>query len=98
FEPQLTNVGPLEDHHATIAPQSLMELAPSHVHGHDLGRTPGEQAVDEPPRRRAGVEGLDVAHADPELGESGIELLTSPAHERWWRPANLDRLGGGHHP
>jgi hypothetical protein len=63
-----------------------------------MGRPPLEEAVGEATGGRSGIEHAPARRVDREPREGGIELLSSPAHERSRGPEEGNRLVGPYQP
>ena len=94
----VADVGALEHRHPWVDAEAGVELAVADVEGHDVGRAALQQAVGEPPGRRADVERPTAGDVDAEVVERGVELLAASTDEPWSRPGDGDPLAGRHQP
>ena len=92
---EVADVGPLEEHDAGVVAQRPGDLPVAHVHGIDLPGPLLQQAVREPPRRGAHVEGCEPVDADPEGIQGPLELHAAAAHVGVILAANSDIRGFG---
>ena len=92
---QVAYVGPLHDLHAGVPAEPLEQLAVADVDGDDVSRPVGEQAVSEPPRRGAGVEGRKAHDVEFEMMYGGVQLLAAPAGKTGWEVLDHHRFGRG---
>jgi hypothetical protein len=67
----------------------------SHIEGVDVGRATLEEAVGEPSRGGAGIEGPASGGGDREAAEGGVELQPAAADEGWRRGQDEDGFVGG---
>ena len=102
----MTYVAALADVDPVVAPQAVVELAVADVDRHHPRRAPLEEAVGEPPGRRAGVDHRPAGRVDSECVEGGSELVAPPTdvrrcgREQPYRLAGRDEPGrfGGQRP
>ena len=92
----MADVGALEHRHPGVVPQPGMELTSTDVDGHDPAGAPLEQAVREPARGRARVEGGPAGHIDTEMAEGGVQLLAAAADEPRTVSRDAQRFFGRH--
>jgi hypothetical protein len=71
-----------------------MELTVADVERHDVLGTALQQAVREPARRRAGIQGPATANVDHEVVERGLELEPAAADVLRWRSLHDDGVAG----
>ena len=82
--------------HPGMAAQPRVELAVADVDGDHVGGAGLEQAVGEPPGRRAGVQAATTGRVEGEAVEGGVQLVAAAADEARAVTQQLDGLRRGH--
>ena len=73
----VADVGSIDDLHPVVAAKALVDLTVAHVDGDDTGRTSLQQAIGEPTRRGADIDGAASFHSDGESLDCVIELVAA---------------------
>lgn len=91
---QMPDIHPLEEVDAGIAPEPLVQVAMTHIHGYDPCRSSLQETVGKSAGSRPDVDADLVPDRDTKGVEGTLKLDTAPADEWMFRTDDGDRRTG----